>query len=325
MRLLLTRGGVTHDVTRLFLTCLWSGDKSAISRQMTASLYCPQTRGLPVPQLGDGWTLEEGGDILFAGTVLRRSQKSDSDTVELTAYDRGYWLAQNDATYRFAGASPETVTRTVCADLGVPVAGLPAASASIRRKYAAVRASALLTNVWSLASEATGDSYSLRYTPSGLLVERRAVSPDAPALADEYNIIDAVTTENAASVVDRVVIYDKNGNRLRTREDSGAQALYGVMARHVTQADGKAAEANDKADALLRDNAMQQSVTVNVLGDVSLVSGRTVTVRNRTPGLTGVFWIDGDQHEWKNGQHFTKLTLNVKNVMASATAGSDLK
>ena len=323
MKLLLTHAGKTYSMTELALSLRWSGDKSAISRQMTASLQCP--KGLPVPALGDAWAMEDDSGVqVFDGVILQRDQKSDSDTVNLTAFDRGYWLAQNDATYRFAGATPEAITRTVCGDLGIPIAGLPTTGVAIRRKYAGVKASALLINAWELAGETTGDSYNLRYTPAGLLIEKRSLDPDAPQLADEYNIIDATTSENASAIVDRVVIYDKDGNRLRVKDNGEAQALYGVMSRHITQAKGKAAEADNKATALLRENDVKRDVTVNVVGDLTLLTGKTVTVRNALPGLVGVFWIDADVHEWKNGQHFTKLTLNVKNVMATASVGSDL-
>ena len=47
--------------------------------------------------------------------------------------------------------------------------------------------------------------------------------------------------------------------------------------------------------------------------------------RSKECGLTGSFWIDADVHTWKNKNYYTKLTLNCRNVMATADAGSEVK
>ena len=45
-------------------------------------------------------------------------------------------------------------------------------------------------------------------------------------------------------------------------------------------------------------------------------------VREAKTGLAGVFWIDADVHTWKNNNYYAKLTLNCRNVMSAASAGS---
>ena len=94
------------------------------------------------------------------------------------------------------------------------------------------------------------------------------------------------------------------------------------MERHITQQEGKEADAAASAGKLLEDGRLQKTVTVNVLGDVSLLTGETVVVREARTGLAGVFWIDADNHTWKNNNYYAKLTLNCRNVMAAASAGS---
>ena len=76
---------------------------------------------------------------------------------------------------------------------------------------------------------------------------------------------------------------------------------------------------------ILADGKLQKTVTVNVLGDMSLLTGEPVVVREGKTGLTGIFWIDADVHTWKNKNYYTKLTLNCRNVMATADAGSEVK
>lgn len=325
MNLLLTkRTGGTWDVSRIMTTTTWSGDKSASCRQLACGLAYLDGVTAPMPELGDLLTLQEDGATIFEGVVLRRELASEECTLQVTAFDKGYYLQRNDGTYKFNGATPEAITRRVCEDKGIPIVALPVTGVKLQRKFAGVALNQIVTTAWSLAREQTGKEYAIRYTPSGLLVKERSEGVDNPVIAAGYNLMDAKTVEDATKMVNSVAIYDSEGNFLRRMGDEDAQKLYGLMEGHITQAKGKSAQANDSAEKALRDGVLQRTVTVNVLGNVSYISGETVVAQEANTGLTGVFWIDGDVHTWKNNAHYTRLTLNCRNVMATATAGSDL-
>ena len=157
------------------------------------------------------------------------------------------------------------------------------------------------------------------YTPAGLLVKERTVSAASLVLKAAGNLMDATTTEDATSVVNSVAIYDKNGNFLRRLGDAASQELVGVMEAHVTQGEGS--DVTDQANRLLEDGKQQRTVTVHVLGDLSLITGETVVVQEHKTGLEGIFWIDADVHTWKNHNYDTMLTLNCRNVATTASAG----
>ncbi|MBR2934914.1 MAG: hypothetical protein IKB79_04985 [Oscillospiraceae bacterium] len=325
MNLLMTkRTGGTWSVTQIVTTTTWSGDKSAICRQLICGLAYLDGVTVPMAELGDLLALQEGGDTVFEGVVLRRELASEDHVLQVTAFDKGYYLQRNDGTYKFNGATPEAITRRVCENKGIPIAALPTTGVKLQRKFAAVALNQIVTTAWSLAREQTGKEYAIRYTPAGLLVKERSMGVDNPVIAAGCNLMDAKTVEDATRMVNSVAIYDSNGNFLRRMGDESAQQIYGLMEGHITQAKGKSAQANDKAKKALQDGVLQRTVTVNVLGDVNYVSGETVVAREASTGLTGVFWIDGDVHTWKNDAHYTRLTLNCRNVMATANAGSDL-
>ena len=266
----------------------------------------------------------DGGTKLFVGVVLQRSLGSEDNTMSFTAFDYGYYLQRNDGTYKFTGASPEEMTRLACADRDIPVAQLPSTGIQLWRKFAGVKLNQLITTAWTLASEKNGKVYAIRYSPDGLLVKERSVSPTNLVLKAASNLMNATTKEDATQMVNSVAIYDTNGNFLRRTGDSAAQKLCGVMEQHLTQREGEAAEVDATAKKTLEDGKLQKTVTVNVLGDVGLLTGETVVVREAKTGLTGIFWIDADVHTWKNKNYYTKLTLNCRNVMATANAGSEV-
>lgn len=324
MNLYLTHGTSTRDVTDSMTNWTWSGDKATISRQLTGEIAYIEGSGLPVPTVGDLITMADDGTTLFTGIILLRSLGSEDSTMSFTAFDYGYYLQRNDGTYKFTGATPEAMTRTACSDRGLPVAQLPSTGIQLQRKFAAVKLNQIITTVWSLASEKNGQTYAIRWTPAGLLVKERSISADNLVLKASSNLMNATTKEDASKMVNSVAIYDSNGNLLRRTGDSAAQKLYGVMEQHITQSDGKEADADASGKKLLEDGKFQRTVTVNVLGNTSLLTGETVVVQEAKTGLTGIFWIDADVHTWKNKNYYTKLTLNCRNIMATASAGSDI-
>ena len=324
MTIYLTHDRRTRDISDLLINWTWSGDKAAISRQLVGEIAYIEGSGLPVPEVGDLVTMADDTERLFTGIILLRSLGSEDSTMSFTAYDYGYYLQRNDGTYKFTGAPAEAMTRMACSDLGLPVAQLPATGVQLWRKFAGVKVNQIITTAWSLASEKTGCSYAIRWTPAGLLVKERTAGGSSLVLKASSNLMDAVTKEDATQMVNSVAIYDSNGNLIRRTGDAAAQRLYGTMERHITQSKDKEADAAASARKILEDGRFQRTVTVNVLGDTSLLTGETVVVREAKTGLTGVFWIDADIHTWKNKNYYTKLTLNCRNVMATASAGSEV-
>ncbi len=325
MKLYLTkhRNGTTREITDLAASWTWSGDKASICRQLDLEIAFLEGSDLPVPEIGDLVTMVEDGRCLFAGVVLRRTAGSEDSALSATCFDYGIYLQKNDCTAKFTGATPEEITRSLCGEKGIPVASLPTTGISLRRKFSSVKINQAIVTVWSLAAEKNGTQYAIRYTPEGLLVKERTVSAASLVLKAAGNLMDATTTEDATNVVNSVAIYDKNGNFLRQLGDAASQELVGVMETHVTQNDHS--DAIDQANRLLEDGKQQRTVTVHVLGDLSLITGETVVVREHKTGLEGIFWIDADVHTWKNHNYDTMLTLNCRNVAATASAGSEIE
>ena len=324
MELYLNHKGTVRQATNTAVSWTLSGDKSTPVRQLTAQFIFEETMELPAPEIGDQLTLtDEDGKRVFTGPVLKRTAGSENKTMSCTAYDYGIYLNRNDGTYRFASQTAEEITRRVCQDRGIPVAGAPVTGVKLRRKFAGVPLARIIGTVWSLAEETTGARYAIRYTPEGLLVKKREEKAEMVILKGAGRLMDATTVQDATQGVNSVAIYDSKGSFLRRSGDSEGQKLLGVMERHITKTDGN--DADKQARQLLEDGGIQTTVTVNALGDLSLITGETVVVQEEKMGLQGVFWIDGDVHTWKKGNYYTKLTLNCRNVTTRLSAGSELR
>ena len=95
------------------------------------------------------------------------------------------------------------------------------------------------------------------------------------------------------------------------RDAKGAMALFGS-----TSPSYPIMASLDWCRAWLEDNGLQQNLTVEVLDPpLDLITGAAVILRDTGSGMSGLFWVDGDTHTWKNGQHFGKFKLNFRNLM----------
>ncbi len=310
------------EISKLLTSLTWSGDKASAARQAGLSLLHSEERDWPTPTIGDAVTVAGEEDTLFTGYVIKRSLDSEGSIMDCVCYDGGIYLRNNDGTYKFRSASPDYIARTVCAERGVPVYALAGANASIDRKFSGVRLDQIIRTAYTLASEQTGERYILRMRPQGLEVKVLAQSAGSVNLRPRSNLMRAATTESIEAMVNSVGIYDETGIRVGTVSNREAIALYGVMERHITRREGE--DASSKAQALLEDGALAQTVTVEVLGDERLITGETVVVSEENTGLKGLFWIDADAHTWRRDTYTCRLTLNCRGVMATASAGGAL-
>ena len=106
-------------------------------------------------------------------------------------------------------------------------------------------------------------------------------------------------------------------------EDKDSIGLNGRLEHVLIQKDGE--DAGAEAQAWLADHGLQQDLTVETLGDIRLIAGNAVKLRDTGSGVTGLFWIESDTHTWKNGQYYCKVKLNFRNLADDTISGSELK
>ena len=273
MEIYLTQDQSTRRITDILLNWSWSGDKSTLVRQLVAEIVFDESTGLPVPQMGDAVMMtDDSGNPIFDGVVLRRSADSEETSMSFTCFDRGIYCRRNDGTYKFRDATPESITRQVCADYEIPIVSLPSTGVKISRKFAGIALDKIFETVWTLATQQTEDKYAITYTPKGLLVAVRDVSERSIVLKAESNLMDARTVEDATNIVNSVAIYDADGSFQRRVGTDDAQKLFGMMERHLTENASSDVDIDKEAQKLLDDGVMTHTVTVDVLGDLSLIT-----------------------------------------------------
>lgn len=315
--------GSTANITQLCRSITWSGDYRNAARTLSYSpvvsaddIHLPRAP----TELGGSVQFWRESDLLMDAFALERTRDSLGKTIDVTAYDRGLYLTRNSAFLRVEEQTAEAVTASLCGQFGIPVGSLVSTGVPLTRNFLGVSLYKIIMTLYTLASDQTGKQYRIRFRGSRLEVVEMTQSPETILLRPGSNLLSCVTKESASAMTNSVAIYDDQCQLIKTEEDSGAVALYGLM-----QAAIKASAYDDPeghARQMLKEGEMKTTITVNALGDLRLITGNTAAVEEPVTGTYGLFWIISDSHTWQRGIYQTKLTLSLEGLMDKQTAGS---
>jgi len=324
MKLQLTTTAGTADIMRLVPTVTCSGNYKQCARTLEFGIIASATdANIPTVDCPLGGALaftDDASNVLFSGWCFRREKATGDSVMDITAYDRGLYFKRNEAVYKFANWTPEAITRRVCADFGVTAGNIAETGVTISRNFVGVGLYQIVQTAYTLAAAKTGASYQQRFNGDALdVIERGAVTSTYKIEAGK-NLMSATSTESIEDMVNKVIICDASDSIIGTQSDENLIGLYGLMQNTIKQSSGE--DATAKAKKLLSDNGVSRKITVENLGDASLISGSAVIVTEPYTGLSGLFYIDEDVHTWKNGQYYNKLTLNFKKIMDEQDSGS---
>nr|DAG13202.1 MAG TPA: 43 kDa tail protein [Caudoviricetes sp.] len=316
-------GGQGRDLTQLVQAIHWSGSIQQIARELQVAIVVPRDGSITPPQLVEGATLtfRHRGVTRFVGRLLKSTVTTKNSVADVSALDGGRYLAGNRGWYKFRDTSPEGAVAALCQDFGIPVGNLAGTGALVSRKFPGVELDRIISTLYGLAGEQTGKRYIARFSGDGKL---EVIEKPSSASLEVVQTMGVTNTWDITKLCNSVAIYTDDGQLVRRVGDDGSQALNGRLEHIVIQRRGE--DASQEAQAWLDDHGLQQSLTVEVLDPpLELVSGQAVVLRDTGSGARGLFWVDSDTHTWKNKQHFGKFRLNFRSIMASTSAGSELR
>lgn len=325
MQIMITSPSGTFDITQLVQNVQWSGDYQQAARTLRLNIISSASdSSIPVVDcpLGSSIQMLEEQSLLFDGFLLGRDKNSETSSLSLTCYDRGFYLKQNKACYKFVDTPAEQIAAQVAEDFGFALGKVAATGVPITRNFINVSLYDILQTAYTLASRTTGDQYHIGFAADKLQVLAKTQQAHTLIIRGESNLIRADVGESVEHMVNTVSIYDQNENFVQTMENAEAVALYGRMQECLVQSEQD--NQMEQAQKTLNDRGKPiQKISVDCLGSIHNITGGTVVVEEPYTGLHGLFYIDGDTHEWKNGQYYNKLVLNFEKIMNETAAGSE--
>lgn len=323
IKLWITNSKGAFDITELTPSITWSGEVSQCARTLSAGIISScADKNIPAVlyELGNSITMKSGKVTLFEGYILERQKNTESSIIDITCYDKGFYLNKNKTTYKFKNSTPETIVKTVCRDFGIAMGPIAETGVKISRNFIGVSLYQIIQTAYTLASEQTGEQYMIRFAGPKLNVIKKGITAETMVIEGGSNLMSASISESITSMVNQVAIYDHKDKLVRIVKDEEAIKSFGLMQNYLNQP--QKTDVTAEAKKLIKDNGITQRITIDNLGNIANIAGGAVVVREPYTGLDGLFYIDADVHTWKSGQYYNKLTVNFKNIMDKQGAGS---
>ena len=251
---------------------------------------------------------DDGKTELFRGFITEREASSVTGVVSYVAYDILFYTLKSKATYNFSGKTAEAIAQMVCNDLEIPVGSL--ASTGISQKLIVQQKTIyeIISEAYKQATQQNGKSYIIRAKKGKLCVELVGGLVCEIELADDSNIISSKYKETLNSMVNRVRIYDGEGNP-QGMVQNDADLKYGVFQEVYTKEEGK--DATTTAKSMFK--GVEKTFTLECVDFTGAITGAGAIVKDSSTGLSGEVWIDADTHTYQNGVGTMSLTVTLKN------------
>lgn len=305
------------DITGMVTKVEWSGNIEEAARSCSISYvnapYDPVVKSLPVPVLGDYISVSDHGAEIFFGRINGAEKSSNYGSISATCVEDSNLLAKNKCKYNFFGhESPESITAKILADYGFPVGSLEGTGVEITSLV--INGDTILDAIGKAYGEATkktGDKYRVFMRGRAVCVEKQGRTAATYLLSEAKNILETHYTEKSDNLVNRVVLYDKNGDRTGEITDGASMGRYGTYTEIAS--DEVNVDAGSQGASML--NGPEQTLSVKALGNAACVAGCAVTIEDTATNIHGTYWIKSDSHTWENNVHTMDLELDFKTAV----------
>lgn len=304
------------DITEYVSSISWGGSTSEAVRKLDITLVnAPFDKNITPVTVGLADMIylfeDDGTTELFRGFVVDREASSVTGTISFTAYDLLFYTLKSFATYNFSGKTAETITKVVCEDIEVPVGKLAQTGISQKLIVSNVSIYEIIMRAYTNAHQQNGLFYRVYASKGTLNVGLVGDIACDIELSEESNITSSSYKESINNMVNKVRIYDGEGNQKSVVEESSNVKKYGIFQAVYTEEEGK--DAVTTAKSLF--SGVEKTFKLECVGYSKAITGAGAIVHDNSTGLKGLVWIDADTHKWENGIHTMSLTVTLKKIM----------
>ncbi len=310
----MSSGGETKDITSLCSSIRWSGDMHQAARKLELQIISPAFDGsIPRVEAKPGEKiilLDDDGQEIFQGYVFTREKSLSQQSLNIQCYDGLIYLTKSKASYNFSRMSAEEITGKVCGEIGVLKGKL--ADTGISQSLIIMDKSPyeIITAAYENAGVHTGKKYVVLFRKGRLDVLEKGEDEVSCVLDHRTNISNSQYGESIENMINRVMVYDENGN-MKTKVDSQEWVKsFGVLQSSYKKEAGK--DANTVAKSMLK--GLERKGKLEAIGNTKCVTGSAIKIKEPHSGLEGIFYISSDTHTWQDGKHTMDLTLDFEKM-----------
>lgn len=296
----------------------WSGTHNQCSRQITFTLpvnkYDKNFQNIGI-KMGDIVCLYSGKKKLFVGVIVDRDGSAAIGTRSYIARDFMHYLLRSNTSHKFKNKTPEAIAKTVCAEVGVKCGSLVKTGVNIPKLiFEDQPIYDIIVKAYRKAAAKTGKKYMPAMDGKKVCVVIKG--EDSKVTLDQNNdITDATMHDTTDNMVNLVRIYNEKGKQIGKVETANAKK-YGIYQSVYTKEKG--VDAKKEAKSMMV--GVTREASVEAIGKLGAVSGKSIVIYDKATGLSGKFYITSDTHTFENGVHTMSLELAWHNTMESGAS-----
>lgn len=277
----------------------------------------------------DTMTEEKEDEPIFVGNIYKVEQDRSKGTVRITCHDHLYVLGHSKTTRKFTNATPEDITKQICAELGVLPGNIVETNTPVsfiaNRKtgYQIImgaynEAAKKLRNSETSSSDSTdadadkGPKYQPVMHGAKLDVIKKGELIKDFVADSAHNMSNSIYSESIEQIINQIMVVDKEGNQksfVRDEDDIKKHSMF----QDVYKEDPNKDTQTEAKDMLKKP---ERTGTIVVLGDYRVISSYSIEVRDSLQNkVSAQFWIKSDTHTFIDGKHEMKLVLEFENIM----------
>lgn len=305
-----------NDLSKYYNKVTWSGDDDSVSRKLDFGLIVSGTdKNLPKisVQLGDEISFQDDkGTVVFKGILVDKNKSITSNIMECTALDELYISKESEGTFDFENKTPADIAKKVFGSIGLTCGKLESGS-PITRKFDIEKIYDMAYTAYYMEYEKTGKPYIIRMNNGKVEAIKKGEIFTQYVLDARSTLIDSKYGESSKDATAKVKVFDTEGKEKGEVSGEVAKGIVKIYREEKDEDGMKRAKGEVKG--------IERTANIRCFGDLTLITGNAVMVKETFTGLNGKFFIKADTHTFENNYHVCELELTYKNLMNDISTG----
>lgn len=326
MNIYIVKDNKTYDITSYVGNVSWSDSVDTLGSQLDFSTGYSSERYFPKFDIncGDIVVMVEEYEI-FRGIIVTKDFSSYSEK-SYTAVDFLWYFNKSKVIKQFNGINSGAAIGQLCSEFSIPVGSIAPMRSLINHIYYENTVSEIIDDILEQEFNETGKNYvkeidkgkfyvfeKYSKTVQGFFRPAINIAPFdvtlAPAMPSRSFSIEEM--KNSVIIVSGL---DNAVYTLATAADTGSISKYGLLQEIESVDDEEKNKAQNIAENRLKEyNKVTETVSIQLLGDFNVRSGRVIAIKEDYTGLNGNYFIKSCSHSVSSSVHTMDLELEAVN------------
>lgn len=306
-----------QDRTNICSSITWSDNIDTLGVELNFEIAREFLENI---KLGASVILLIKGKTIFSGLVVARNLSEFN--IDCTCYDFAWYLNKSSVVKQFKKVAGNVAIKELCREAGINVE-VSGANAIIDFIYRDKTIIEVIRDILEKSTQLSGKKFNIEMDLNTLKVENfKKIMINGKYILSEKDIINISENIESVNYSDSIIemknkVVALSGNKKATRytgvaQDNSNISKYGLLQEVVILDAKDYKNAKNIAQNKLKElNKITQDISINILGDVDVKSGRVIALDIEKYKLQGDYLIKSSSHKIENNIHKASLTLEV--------------